>query len=200
MGLDGADLWAAVRFPVALASIVALAIALPGAVHAATLTEHAPGEHRGPELRLRPAAHGYDSHRQPARRQLGCGTRRGGRPAVVAILNRRSPCRKRRTAEADRSAWKSGCACVARSPRVPAAISAGSTSMSTRFRWARAGICGACTGAAAMVCRGVGTPAGVTSSGSNPNASAKDVYQFGGRLMDEYGLSGLPIRRYGGPN
>jgi hypothetical protein len=34
----------------------------------------------------------------------------------------------------------------------------------------------------------------------NPSASAKDVYQFGGRLMDEYGLSGLPIRRYGGPN
>lgn len=34
----------------------------------------------------------------------------------------------------------------------------------------------------------------------NPGASAKDVYQFGGRLMDEYGLSGLPIRRYGGGN
>lgn len=33
--------------------------------------------------------------------------------------------------------------------------------------------------------------------GANPNASAKDVYQFGGRLMDEYGLSGLPIKRYG---
>jgi hypothetical protein len=32
----------------------------------------------------------------------------------------------------------------------------------------------------------------------NPSASAKDVYQFGGRLMDEYGLSGLPIHRYRG--
>jgi len=31
----------------------------------------------------------------------------------------------------------------------------------------------------------------------NPNALAKDVYHFGGRLMDEYGLSGMPIKRCG---
>nr|HMR11186.1 hypothetical protein [Polyangiaceae bacterium] len=28
---------------------------------------------------------------------------------------------------------------------------------------------------------------------ANPNATAKEIYQFGGRLMDEYGLSNLPI-------
>jgi hypothetical protein len=28
---------------------------------------------------------------------------------------------------------------------------------------------------------------------ANPNATATDVFQCGGRLMDEYGLSGLPI-------
>ena len=33
---------------------------------------------------------------------------------------------------------------------------------------------------------------------ANPNASAKDVYQFAGSLMDEYGLSGLPIHPYKG--
>jgi hypothetical protein len=31
---------------------------------------------------------------------------------------------------------------------------------------------------------------------ANPNASAKEIYQFGGRLMDEYGLSGLPMVPY----
>jgi RHS repeat-associated protein len=31
---------------------------------------------------------------------------------------------------------------------------------------------------------------------SNLNATTKDVYQFAGRLMDEYGLSGLPIVPY----
>jgi RHS repeat-associated protein len=30
----------------------------------------------------------------------------------------------------------------------------------------------------------------------NPNASAKEAYQFGGALMDEFGLSGLPIEPY----
>ena len=32
---------------------------------------------------------------------------------------------------------------------------------------------------------------------ANPNASTKEVYQFAGQLMDEYGLSGLPIGRIG---
>jgi len=31
---------------------------------------------------------------------------------------------------------------------------------------------------------------------NNPNATAKDFYQFGGKLMDEYGLSGLTINSY----
>ncbi|MCB9772142.1 MAG: DUF2380 domain-containing protein [Candidatus Omnitrophica bacterium] len=31
---------------------------------------------------------------------------------------------------------------------------------------------------------------------SNPNATPQDIYQFGGKLMDEYGLSGLPIQSY----
>jgi RHS repeat-associated protein len=31
---------------------------------------------------------------------------------------------------------------------------------------------------------------------ANPNASAKEVYQFAGQLMDEYGLAGLPIVPY----
>lgn len=31
---------------------------------------------------------------------------------------------------------------------------------------------------------------------SNPNASAKDIYQFAGQMMDEYGLSGLEIHPY----
>ncbi|WP_437874700.1 RHS repeat-associated core domain-containing protein [Sorangium sp. So ce513] len=31
---------------------------------------------------------------------------------------------------------------------------------------------------------------------ANPNATAKEIYQFGGRLMDEYGLGGLPIVPY----
>ncbi|WP_437653680.1 RHS repeat-associated core domain-containing protein [Sorangium sp. So ce1182] len=31
---------------------------------------------------------------------------------------------------------------------------------------------------------------------ANPNATAKDIYQFGGRLMDEYGLNRLPIVPY----
>jgi hypothetical protein len=31
---------------------------------------------------------------------------------------------------------------------------------------------------------------------NNPNATAHEVYQFGGQLMDEYGLSGLPIVPY----
>lgn len=33
----------------------------------------------------------------------------------------------------------------------------------------------------------------------NPNASATDIYQFGGGLMDEFGLSGLPIHPYRKP-
>ena len=31
---------------------------------------------------------------------------------------------------------------------------------------------------------------------ANPDASTKEVYQFGGQLMDEYGLSGLKIVPY----
>ncbi len=31
---------------------------------------------------------------------------------------------------------------------------------------------------------------------ANPNATPKDIYQFAGRLMDEFGLSGLPIGTY----
>jgi len=31
---------------------------------------------------------------------------------------------------------------------------------------------------------------------ANQNATAKEIYQFGGRLMDEYGLSSLPIVPY----
>lgn len=34
---------------------------------------------------------------------------------------------------------------------------------------------------------------------ANPNATAKDIYQHGGQLMDEYGLSGLPIHPYRKP-
>jgi len=32
---------------------------------------------------------------------------------------------------------------------------------------------------------------------ANPNATAKDIYQFAGRMMDEYGLSGLHIHPHG---
>jgi hypothetical protein len=32
--------------------------------------------------------------------------------------------------------------------------------------------------------------------GGNPWANVKDVYQFGGKLMDEYGLSGMRIHPY----
>ncbi len=31
---------------------------------------------------------------------------------------------------------------------------------------------------------------------AHPGASAREIYQFGGQLMDEYGLSGLPLVRY----
>jgi hypothetical protein len=31
---------------------------------------------------------------------------------------------------------------------------------------------------------------------SNPNASTKEVYQFGGRLMDEYGVNHIPLVPY----
>ncbi len=31
---------------------------------------------------------------------------------------------------------------------------------------------------------------------ANPNATAKDIYQFGGKLMDEFGLSHIPIQPY----
>lgn len=31
---------------------------------------------------------------------------------------------------------------------------------------------------------------------ANPNATAKEVYQFGGKLMDEFGLSNLPMFPY----
>ena len=33
---------------------------------------------------------------------------------------------------------------------------------------------------------------------ANPNATATDIYQFGGSLMDEFGLSGLPVHPYKG--
>jgi hypothetical protein len=32
---------------------------------------------------------------------------------------------------------------------------------------------------------------------NNPNATAKDIYDFGGRLMDEFGLGHLPIHPFG---
>ena len=32
---------------------------------------------------------------------------------------------------------------------------------------------------------------------NNSNAIAKDIYQFAGLMMDEYGLSGLNIHPYG---
>ena len=32
---------------------------------------------------------------------------------------------------------------------------------------------------------------------NNPNATAKDIYQFAGQMMDEYGLSGFKIHPYG---
>ncbi|MBE5872317.1 MAG: DUF2380 domain-containing protein [Lachnospiraceae bacterium] len=32
---------------------------------------------------------------------------------------------------------------------------------------------------------------------NNPNATAKDIYQFAGKMMDEYGLSGFKIHPYG---
>ena len=31
----------------------------------------------------------------------------------------------------------------------------------------------------------------------SPNATAKDLYQFAGQMMDEYGLSGYEIHPYG---
>ena len=31
---------------------------------------------------------------------------------------------------------------------------------------------------------------------NNPNATAKDIYQFTGKMMDDYGLSGYPIHPY----
>ena len=31
---------------------------------------------------------------------------------------------------------------------------------------------------------------------ANPNATAQEIYQFGGRMMDDYGLSGMPIVSY----
>ncbi len=31
---------------------------------------------------------------------------------------------------------------------------------------------------------------------NNPNATAKDVFQFAGKMMDDYGISGLPIHPY----
>jgi len=31
---------------------------------------------------------------------------------------------------------------------------------------------------------------------NNPNATTKDVYQFAGKMMDDYGLSGLNIHPY----
>lgn len=33
---------------------------------------------------------------------------------------------------------------------------------------------------------------------NNPNATAKDIYQFAGKMMDDYGLSGYEIHPYGG--
>ena len=33
---------------------------------------------------------------------------------------------------------------------------------------------------------------------NNPNATAKDIYQFAGKMMDDYGLSGYTIHPYGG--
>jgi len=32
---------------------------------------------------------------------------------------------------------------------------------------------------------------------NNPNSTAKDIYQFAGKMMDDYGLSGLQIHPYG---
>ena len=31
---------------------------------------------------------------------------------------------------------------------------------------------------------------------ANPNASSKEVYQYGGKLMDEYGVSGVKLVPY----
>ena len=31
---------------------------------------------------------------------------------------------------------------------------------------------------------------------NNPNATAKDIFQFAGKMMDEYGLNNLPIHPY----
>jgi hypothetical protein len=33
---------------------------------------------------------------------------------------------------------------------------------------------------------------------ANPNATAKDIYQFAGKMMDDFNLSGFPIHPYGG--
>ena len=33
---------------------------------------------------------------------------------------------------------------------------------------------------------------------NNPNATSKDIYQFAGKMMDDYGLSGYTIHPYGG--
>ncbi len=32
---------------------------------------------------------------------------------------------------------------------------------------------------------------------NNPNATAEDIYRFAGKMMDDYGLSGLRIHPYG---
>ena len=32
---------------------------------------------------------------------------------------------------------------------------------------------------------------------ANPNATAKDIFQFTGKMMDDFGLSGLNIHPYG---
>lgn len=31
---------------------------------------------------------------------------------------------------------------------------------------------------------------------NNPNATAKDIYQFAGKMIDEYGLNNPPIQHY----
>lgn len=31
---------------------------------------------------------------------------------------------------------------------------------------------------------------------NNPGATARDIYQFGGKLMDEFGISHLPLVPY----
>ena len=38
---------------------------------------------------------------------------------------------------------------------------------------------------------------GMSFIDNNPSATAKDVFQLAGKMMDDYGLSGLRIHPYG---